>query len=109
MSSSSGISRRAFAESLAVAALAPLVGPSSAHASFAPEAALPVLPPPDGPALARALTEVVRLQYGSRLTTEDLETVRKQIESGLERAERVRTVAIANGDDPDVVFSAVRA
>jgi hypothetical protein len=109
MSSSSGISRRAFAESLAVAALAPLVGPSSAHASFAPEAALPALPPPDGPALARALTEVVRLQYGSRLTTEDLETVRKQIESGLERAERVRTVAIANGDDPDVVFSAVRA
>jgi hypothetical protein len=109
MSSSSGISRRAFAESLAVAALAPLVGASPAHAAFAPAAALPVLPPPDGPALARALTEVVRLQYGSRLTAEDLETVRKQIESGLERAERVRTVAIANGDDPDAVFSAARA
>ena len=34
---------------------------------------------------------------------------RRQIESGLERAEKVRKVVLANGDEPDFVFSAVRS
>jgi hypothetical protein len=103
------LSRRSFAESLAVAALAPLigVGPETIRfAAWAPAASSEVLDAPG--ALAKALAEVVRRQYGSKLSAEDLATVTRQIQTGLERVDQLRKVELANGDEPDFVFSAVR-
>lgn len=48
------------------------------------------------------------MQYGDRLSEADLAVVTRQIEAGLERAEKVRKVPLANGDEPDFVFSAAR-
>ncbi len=57
-------------------------------------------------ALAKALAEVVRVQYGDRLEPEDLATITRQIRTGLGRGEEMRKVELANGDEPDFVFSA---
>ena len=109
--------RRDFAESLARAALVPLLGPEAAGfrlepwigsaASTAP--AVPASAPgkvEPGP-LARALAEAIRVQYGSRLDPGDLATITQQIQTSLERSEQVRRIELANGDEPDLVFSAV--
>lgn len=105
----SGLSRRSFAESLALAALAPLLGvqpheirlPAWSGAGINGVA-------DDAGALAKALAEVIRRQYGARLSAADLETITGQIQAGLERVERLRKVELANGDEPDFVFSAFR-
>ena len=109
----SEISRREFAESLAVAALAPMLGPRLGPIRW-PAAATPapspagILPHEPG-ALAKALAGVIRAQYGDRLSEADLAVVTRQIENGLERAEKVRHSALANGDQPDFVFSPIRS
>ncbi len=64
---------------------------------------------PEPGALAKALAAAIRAQYGDRLSEADLAAITRQIESGLERAEKVRKAALANGDEPDFVFSAVRS
>jgi hypothetical protein len=100
------LTRRAFAESLAMAALAPVLG--------VPPGFIPVLDwsPPADPvhapagALAKALVGAIRAQYGSRLSAKALTTITDQIQSGLERVERLKKVSLANGDEPDFVFSA---
>jgi hypothetical protein len=104
-----GLSRRSFAESLAVAALAPLIGvrPEAIRlAGWTSAASSEVLDDPG--ALARALAEVIRRQYGSRLSAEDLATVTRQIQTGLDRVDQLRKLELANGDEPDFVFSAIR-
>lgn len=103
------LSRRSFAESLALAALAPLIGvrpeaielPAWSGAASAPAAEEPG-------ALARALAEIIRQQYGSRLSRSDLAAITDQIQAGLERVDELRAVSLTNGDEPDVVFSAGR-
>jgi hypothetical protein len=35
--------------------------------------------------------------------------VTRQIENGLERADKVRKVALSNSDEPDFVYSAIRS
>ena len=99
------LTRRAFAESLAMAALAPVLGVTPGS--------IPVLdwsPPADSVhapagALAKALAGAIRAQYGSRLSAKALTTITDQIQSGLERVERLKKVPLANGDEPDFVFS----
>jgi signal transduction histidine kinase len=103
----SEMSRRDFAEAIALAGLVPLLGvaPGSVrHAALDPALAVE-----DLSSLARALAGVVRAQYADRLSEADLATIARQIEASLERAAKVRKVALANGDEPDFVFSAVRA
>lgn len=103
------LSRRSFAESLAAAALAPLIGvrPETVRlAGWTPAAPPEVLEDPG--VLAKALAEVIRRQYGSRLSAGDLATVTRQIQTGLERVDQLRKVELANGDEPDFVFSAIR-
>jgi len=107
--------RRDFAESLARAALVPLLGPEAAGftlepwidsgASVAPLASAAAAGEP-GP-LARALAEAIRTQYGGRLDPGDLATITQQIQTSIERSEQVRKIDLANGDEPDLVFSAV--
>jgi hypothetical protein len=104
------VSRCSFAESLAVAALAPMIGvrPEAIRlAAWTAPASNPVLDSPG--ALAKALAEVIRRQYGSRLSAENLATITRQIQTGLERIDQLRKVELANGDEPDFVFSAFRS
>lgn len=105
------MNRRAFAESVLAAALLPVLG----HG-------IPALPaewwpsnetgPPgiagaaDLDALVEALTAAVRAQYGDRLGADDLAAVSRQIRNALGRAEQMRAVELANGDEPDFVFTA---
>ncbi|HEX2218932.1 MAG TPA: hypothetical protein VHG35_09015 [Gemmatimonadales bacterium] len=99
----SELNRREFTETVAMAALAPLLVRG-------------VAPIPDShPAvhdprtLAEALARAVRAQYGDRLSETDLAAVARQIEAMLDRAEKIRRVPLANGDEPDFVFTAVRS
>jgi hypothetical protein len=99
------LSRRTFAESLALAALAPILGVSPERiATLEWRGVQAELAPPG--ALAKALTEAIRAQYRSRLSAKDLATISQQIQSGLERVEKLRKVSLANGDEPDFVFTA---
>jgi len=103
----SEMNRREFAEALALAALVPMV-PGGAGAIRLP-AFITTSAEADPSALAKALAGVIRAQYGDRLSEQDLATITRQIETGLERADKVRKAgALANGDEPDFVFSAVR-
>ena len=98
------MNRRAFAESVVAAAIVPLLGPGVPRLPRGWWTAAPASADPDG--LAEALAGVVRAQYADRLGAEDLATVTRQIRTALGRAEEMRKVDLANGDEPDFVFSA---
>lgn len=105
----SRLSRRLFAESLALAALAPVIGVQPETIRLGQWGGAAPAPAGDEPgALAKALAEVIRQQYGSRLSAADLSTITNQIQTGLEKIDRLRKVELANGDEPDFVFSALR-
>ncbi len=101
----SQMDRREFAESIALAAMAPLLGGVSPLAWPTPQLGAGA----EAPDLAQALAGAIRAQYGDRLSEADLATITRQIESSLERAEKVRKAPLSNGDEPDFVFSAVRS
>jgi hypothetical protein len=101
------MSRREFAGSVMLAALVPVLGLKAAPPAVGWWEPAVAAAGDDMDALARALGEVVRARYGSRLSEADLATVTRQIRNGLERAEQVRKVDLANGDEPDFVFAAL--
>jgi hypothetical protein len=110
----SEMNRREFAEAIALAALVPVLGTGAVPirwpgplAAAAPAA--PGLAALEPGALAKALAGAIRAQYGDRLSEADLAVVTRQIENGLERAEKVRKAALTNGDEPDFVYSAIRS
>jgi hypothetical protein len=108
------VNRREFAESVALAALAPLLGAGGSGLGMSlgsllgsDAAADALLAASDEPsALARALAEAIRIQYAARLQAGDLDTITRQIQASLERAAQIRKLDLANGDEPDFVFSA---
>jgi hypothetical protein len=100
----SNMNRREFAEAIALAALAPLLGGVSTPGrmpSFAAAAEDPA-------SLAKALAGAIRAQYGDRLSEADFSVITRQIQSALERAAKVRKVPLTNGDEPDFLFSPIR-
>jgi hypothetical protein len=100
------LSRREFAEAIALASLIPFLGERTGLAS------LPMLEPviglEDPSSLAKALAGAIRAQYGDRLSEADIGVITRQIQSSLERAAKVRRVPLTNADEPDFVFSPVR-
>jgi hypothetical protein len=92
--------RRAFLETLAAVPLAP--------AALAPPATPAPAPPPSGhAAVAEVLAEAVKRQFGAHLDAAELETVKKELTQGLERAERLREAArLGNADEPVSRFEA---
>jgi hypothetical protein len=95
------VNRRSFAESLALAALAPALGmPAEAlrldfgrlDAARLPAASpdLAALEEGSAASLVLALVEIIRLEYGSRLTAGELAGVAEQIQAGLDRADLIR-------------------
>ena len=114
----SSITRRDFAERLALAAAAPFVaeglGTRASGLGRAISGAEPRAPSPEPQAspepsaLARALAEGIRLRYGDRLSADDLKTITQGIENRLQGLERLYRVTLANADEPDFVFSVYR-
>jgi hypothetical protein len=82
-------SRRRFAQSLAAAtAMMPLSVLAETTA-----------PPP--PAVAKALTELTRAQYGKHLDAGELAQIEKDFADAAPLLERLRSFKLANGDAPD--------
>lgn len=101
------ISRRAFAEQLALAAAAPwfLDGvPLSRRergAGGEDQAQEPSV-------LAKALAEGVRLRYPDRFTPDDLAAITRSIDGRLRAIERLYQTTLTNADEPDFVYSVYR-
>jgi hypothetical protein len=91
-----------------VAALAPLIGVRPETIRLGAWTPVPPSRASDPGAVAKALAEVIRRQYGSRLSAADIATVMRQIQAGLERVDQLRKVELANGDEPDFIFSPAR-
>ena len=110
---SAACTRRSFTESLALIALAPTFGirPDAMSTPYAPsvadvaESAAAGVAVPG--ALARALARVVRAQYGARLSPSDMTAITGQIQRILDGAAQIRKIDLANGDEPDLVYSAL--
>ncbi|HXF95404.1 MAG TPA: hypothetical protein VNI61_04815 [Gemmatimonadales bacterium] len=104
------LSRRAFAERLALAVAAPFILEDlpPLTGSSAPNPAAEGAQAQEPSALARALAEAVRLRYPDRLTPEELDTVTRNIDSRLRGLERLYQVPLRNSDEPDFVFSVYR-
>lgn len=102
----SELSRREFAEAIALVSLIPFLGDRAGLAS------LPVLESvaglEDPAALAKALAGAIRVQYRDRLSEADIGVITRQIQSSLERAAKVRKVPLTNGHEPDFLFSPIR-
>ncbi|HTI06737.1 MAG TPA: hypothetical protein VL549_15650 [Gemmatimonadales bacterium] len=98
------LSRREFAEQLALMAAAPWfiedlkAGPAPQQPQQAAEPS----------ALAKALAEAIRLRYPDRFSAEDLATITRSIDGRLRAVERLYQTALTNGDEPDFVYSVYR-
>lgn len=95
------ISRREFAERLALVAAAPwfvddLKPPQPAQQAQEPSA------------LAKALAEGVRLRYPDRFSADDLTAITRSIDNRLRQIERLYQTPLTNGDEPDFVYSVYR-
>ncbi|MDT4898347.1 MAG: hypothetical protein QOH25_3424 [Acidobacteriota bacterium] len=107
-------SRRQFAKSIATTLVAAPLAAQLAKAQTPTkpkEAPAPPNPQPS-PAqqkpspLAEAYAEVARVRFGEKWTPEQLEQVKKDLEGNVRSADRLRTVKLKNGDEPDFTFSA---
>lgn len=115
MAGMSKTSRRRFAKSLVAAgAIAPLaVSDLLAQASPpspppAPPAPTPQPAPPAEPSrFGKALTEMVRANYGAHLTDAELEKLGEDFQSYAPFVERFRKFALVNADEPDFTFSSL--
>ena len=93
--------RRGFLKCLAVAPLGP--------AAITPQAApAPAPAPPTGhEAVAEALAEAVKREFGAHLDAGELEAVKKELARNLERGERLHKEArLGNADEPVNRFEA---
>lgn len=103
------ISRRAFAERLALVAAAPFVLEDLRAAPLPPAAARLGAQQAAAPsALALALAEGIRVRYGDRLSADDVKTIAQAIETRLRGYERLYKQALTNADEPDCVFAVYR-
>jgi hypothetical protein len=93
--------RRRFAQLCGAAAAAPLVLTPEAAAQPAASAAEEARP------LARALTEVIRVQWGVHLSDAQLAKIADDMNDAASTVERLRKFELRNSDEPDVSFSAI--
>lgn len=97
------ISRRAFAEQLALVAAAPLI-----LGDLRPQESQQTPQAQEPSALAKALAEGVRLRYPDRFTADELATITRSIDSRLRAVERLYQTALTNADEPDFVYAVYR-
>jgi hypothetical protein len=110
-------SRRRFTKTLAAAFVAaptlaakaqtpPATTEPKAPPQPQPTPAQPSQGPPAPSPLALAYFEVARQRFGERLTPEQLEAVKRDLEGNVRTAERLRAAKLKNSDEPDFVFEA---
>ena len=95
------ISRREFAERLALVAAAPWFLEDLKPAQHQQQAQEPT-------GLAKALTEAVRLRYPDRFSADDLTAITRSIDGRLHAIERLYQTTLTNADEPDFVYSVYR-
>lgn len=114
LSSSERESRRSFTKTITAAFVAaPLVASAARAQTPAPKQApappnpqpSPALQSPTPSPLAEAYAEVARARFGDHLTPEELERVKRDLESNVRTTERLRAAKLQNADEPDFVFS----
>jgi hypothetical protein len=111
-SSSARTSRRRFTKAVATTLVAAPLASRIAKAQKAAgskEAAAPPNPqsgagPQKISPVAQAYAEVVRARFGERLTEEQFEQVKKDLEANVQSAGRLASVKLKNEDEPDFVF-----
>jgi hypothetical protein len=92
--------RRSFAK--AVAAATAVIASGGQAPRLSGQAGAPVLP-----ALAEALVGVVRAQSGQYLDAADLDRIRADFKDYVPALERLRSVTLANSDEPDYTFASL--
>ena len=97
------ISRRAFAEQLALAAAAPWF-----LEDLRAQTPQPQQQTQEPSALAKALAETIRLRYPDRFSAEELATITRSIDGRLRAVERLYQTALTNADEPDFVYAVYR-
>ncbi len=109
---SDAVSRRAFAERLALAAAAPFILADLDGAfplSTAWRGGQGVRQQQQEPsALAKALAEGVRLRYPDRFTPEELAAITRSIDGRLRAVDRLYQTTLTNADEPDFVYAVYR-
>lgn len=107
-------SRREFAKSVATTLIVAPLAASMVTAQTPTKPKEPTAPPnpqqtptPQKPSpLAEAYMEAARLRFGEKLTPEQLEQVKKDLDGNVRAADRLRAVKLKNADEPDFIFSA---
>ena len=107
-------SRRQFAKSIATTLVtAPLAAslvkgqtPTKPREATAPPNPQPSPTPQKPTPLAEAYAEVARVRFGEKLTPEQLEQIKKDLDGNARNADRLRAVKLKNADEPDFIFSA---
>lgn len=98
------ISRREFAEQLALMAAAPWF--------MEDVPAMPKQQPQqqqqEPSALAKVLAEGVRLRYPDRFSADDIAAITRSIDNRLRQIERLYQTQLTNADEPDFVYSVYR-
>jgi hypothetical protein len=105
-------SRRQFARSIATtlvaaplaASLVKAQSPTKPKEATAPPVPPPATAPQKPSPLAEAYTEVARVRFGEKLTPEQLEQIKKDLDGNVRSADRLRAVKLKNGDEPDFIF-----
>lgn len=93
-------SRRKFAKSLVIAGAAiPVLAQT-------PAAPAPEAPKPPS-AFGKALTEVVRANYGKHLSAEELAQLDKDFQEYAPFVEKFREYKLVNSDEPDFTFASL--
>ena len=104
-----GLSRREFAEQLALMAAAPyLLDESPLARRERGKGGEDAQQPAEPSALAKALAEGIRLRYPDRFTPDDLTAITRSIDGRLRALERLYQTPLTNGDEPDFVYSVYR-
>jgi hypothetical protein len=99
------ISRRAFAEQLALAVATPW---------FMEDFPQPPTPSPqpqqeqEPSPLAKALAQTMNLRYPDRFAADDLAAITRSIDNRLRQIERLYQTALTNADEPDFVYAVYR-
>lgn len=110
-------SRRRFTKTLAAAVFAGASAravsaqtPPSATESKAPPNPQPTpaqqQQPPKPSPVAVAYAEVARARFGERLSAEQFESVKRDLEGNVRAADALRGYKLENSDEPDFVFGA---
>lgn len=104
-------SRRQFVKTIAALAVAaPIVAtaqtPPATKEATAPPNPQPTPTPQTVSPVAVAYGAVAEARFGSKLTAEQLASVKQDLEGNVRTAERLRALKLQNSDEPDFVFSA---